>query len=85
MHSKNIVISLEEGLHVRPISKFVRCANKFDSKISVIKGHKTADGKSIISLISLGINENDKIKIIADGNDEEAAILELQKVFKVCN
>jgi len=68
------------GLHARPAALFVRLAAKFNSKIkvkNVTADSKFVDAKSIISVLSLGVQKGHQILITAEGEDEETALKEL--------
>ena len=62
------------GLHARPAALVVSLATKFKSRITARKADKTADVKSILDLLSLGICQGDEITLFAEGNDESEAI-----------
>ncbi len=82
MKENTITVTNDTGLHSRPADLFVRTAKLYKSNIIVQKGDKTANAKSIIKLILLNIIENDSIKIIADGPDEEEALSALQRLIE---
>ncbi|MDD5987444.1 MAG: HPr family phosphocarrier protein [Eubacteriales bacterium] len=65
------------GLHARPASLFIKKANEFDSDISIELGEKKIDGKSILSIMTLGAGQGAVIEITADGKDEDDALREL--------
>lgn len=74
MYSKKVCLLNKSGLHARPASDFFNMANRFKSKITVAKEDETANAKSILFLISLGITMGTEIDIIADGIDEVEAV-----------
>jgi len=71
--SGKIGLCLESDL----LAKFIQTANKYSSKINLKKNNKTANAKSIMGLISLGVVDGENITISAEGDDAEAAITEL--------
>ncbi|AHM55756.1 phosphocarrier protein HPr [Peptoclostridium acidaminophilum DSM 3953] len=75
-------IDNELGLHARPAALFVQCTSKFLSDILIQKGDKRVDGKSIMCVMSLGIGKGEKIKVIADGPDEQEAVEAIGKLIK---
>lgn len=77
--SGNVGLSLESDL----VAMFVQTASRFSSHISVKKGDKIANGKSIMGMISLGVVDGQDVVLIADGEDEQAALAELSKFLKV--
>lgn len=79
---KEVVILNKTGLHARPAAMFVKEAGKFKSDIKVEKDGKQANAKSIISILSCGLEHGTKIKLIANGEDESAAIEALTKLIE---
>ena len=71
---KTVKILNEQGLHARPASIFVKTASKFKSTVSIVHGNGTANAKSIINIMSLGLKKGEEIKIITEGVDEKEAI-----------
>lgn len=80
MRTKSLVVRNPNGLHTRPGTLFVEEAMRFDSAITVAKGEKTANGKSLIKLLRIGISCGDNITIRAEGPDEDTAV-EAMAVF----
>lgn len=78
---KTIVIKNKSGLHARPASLFVQIANKYDCEISVRKGKQKVNGKSIMGIMMLAAEKGSKITIIAEGDDAEEAIRELESLL----
>ena len=74
MTTKNIEIQNEVGLHARPATYFIQKANSFRSSIWVENSDKRANAKSLLGVLSLGISKGDLITILADGEDEVAAV-----------
>ena len=81
MISEKVIILNETGLHARPASVFVSAATKFKSDLTIQKGEKKANAKSILSVLSLGISKGTEITISADGLDEEEAVSKLVELI----
>lgn len=63
------------GLHARASTEFVRLAQRFSSAVIVRKvGGGEVDGKSIISVMTLGAQLGDEIEIETDGSDATEAL-----------
>ncbi len=77
MISNELVLENPGGLHARPATSLVQLASKFQSKVKVIFNGREADGKSVIALMTLGAGQGNKITLVADGVDEEAALAEI--------
>ena len=78
MINKETTIQNKTGFHVRPTQLFIEKANEYKSKIIVKNdsGMET-DGKSILGLMTLGLDFGSKIIVQAEGEDEETAVNEL--------
>lgn len=72
-----VVISNKVGLHARPAAQFCTEVKKYDSDVAIIKDDKTFDGKSVLMIMSAGIEYGDRIKIDAKGSDATRAEKEL--------
>jgi phosphocarrier protein HPr len=82
MKEISIVVKNPNGLHARPAALVVSNAAKFTSKLTASKGPKDANLKSLFSVLSLGVSQNDQLNIKADGLDETEAI---QKMISIIN
>lgn len=85
MKKITLTIKSSEGLHARPASMFVKAASSFKSNIKIIKNDDTSKeyaGKSILSIMAMAAANGDKITIMADGEDEDMAINELQALVE---
>lgn len=75
---RKIKVNNKQGLHARPAAMFVQIANKFDSAIKVQKDSEVVNGKSIMGILMLAAEKDSEIIIIAEGNDSEEAVNELE-------
>ena len=78
MKQLDIVIHNATGLHARPAKVFVNTAKQFESDIRVEHGPKKANAKSMISMLTLGVESGGQIRILVDGVDEEEAMEALE-------
>ena len=81
MQHEDITITNKVGLHARPASLFVQTSNKFNSEIKVEYGKKTANAKSILQVLSLGVNKGGRISLKISGSDEIQALTALRKLI----
>ena len=65
------------GLHARPAAQVVRTAGRFQSRITINVGDRTADVKSLIAVLGLTIRPGAEITLAADGPDDAAALAAL--------
>lgn len=75
-------ITVTSGLESRPAALFVQTASKFSSSVKVQIDDKTANAKSIMGIISLGILDGQDVTLIVDGEDEVAAVDELKNFLR---
>ena len=74
MISRSVTIKNSVGLHARPATFFIQKANSYRSTIWVEKEDSRVNAKSLLGVLSLGIVKGTTITLIADGNDEAAAV-----------
>ena len=77
LFSKEVEVQNQVGLHARPATFFIQKANEFKSSIWVEKDERKVNAKSLLGVLSLGITKGTTISIIADGADEEEAVVTL--------
>ncbi|MBN1755642.1 HPr family phosphocarrier protein [bacterium] len=69
------------GLHIRPASMIVQTASKYNSNLKLVKEDVEVDGKIMIEILTLDAGMGTIIKIITEGEDEEAAARAIEKLF----
>ena len=74
---KKLTIENKYGLHARPVTEFVQLANKFDSKLEVVKDGVAVDAKSVASMLTLGAEHGTRLWIRANGSDAAEALEKL--------
>jgi len=74
---KILTIKHESGLHARPAVLFVQTASQFKSNIRIFFNGKEANGKSLLSILGLGIKKGAQITLQAEGEDCQLALQEL--------
>ena len=79
MIKKPITIQISNGLEARPVAMLVQVASQYESKIQVENGDRRVNAKSIMGMMTLGLNVGESVTISAEGADEEAAIAGIEK------
>ncbi len=82
MFVKDVAVKNKVGLHARPATFFIQKANEYKSSIWVEKEGRRVNAKSLLGVLSLGISQDNSVRIIADGSDEEAAVDGLVKLVE---
>jgi phosphocarrier protein HPr len=71
---RTVTIGSKSGLHARPAAIFVQNAKGFQSQITLSKNEKTANAKSILSVLALGVEQGDQVVLKVDGDDAPSAV-----------
>jgi phosphocarrier protein len=78
MKEREVVIGHRLGLHARAAARLVQLSAQFQSNIVLLRsegGHPIeADARSILSILLLSAGYGSRLRIRADGVDEDAAI-----------
>jgi phosphotransferase system HPr (HPr) family protein len=77
-----LTLTNKVGLHARPAGALVRVAKQFQSEIKVTHRDKDANGKSILSILSLGAEKGALVTIQADGADADDALNALRDLVQ---
>lgn len=80
MVCRELEIKNKLGLHARAAAKFVRCAGRFSCQITIRRGELSVDGKSIMGVLLLAAPKGSALEVVADGDDDEAAITALAEL-----
>lgn len=72
MIEKVVKVKLQEGMEAAAL--LVQTACQYKSNIQVLVDGKTVNAKSIMGVMMLSMVENESIRVVANGEDEEAAI-----------
>ena len=70
MVSKQVTISNKTGLHLRPAGVLSKIAGGCKSSITLIKGDKRVNAKSVLNVMSAQMNCGDEITIECEGDSE---------------
>lgn len=81
IRSATVTISNPQGLHMRPAYLFAETAAKFESKIELVKEDIRIDGKSVLSILTLGATQGTEVSVEATGADASDAIATLEELL----
>ena len=79
MIKKPITIQISNGLEARPVAMLVQVASQYESRIQVESGDKHVNAKSIMGMMTLGLDSGEEITLSANGEDEEAAMSSIER------
>lgn len=75
-------VAAKLGLHARPSTAVARLVAKFASRVSLSWNGATADGRSIIELMTLNVPGGAEIAVEATGSDAPALIEALRGLLE---
>ena len=79
---REVTIINRLGMHARPAMHFVETASRFHSRVTVRKGAKKVNGKSIMEMMLLEAMPGTVLEVEADGGDAEACLDALDKLVR---
>lgn len=81
MEKIQFTVTEAQGLHARPATTLVSSSAAFTSTININYADKSANIKSILAVMSLGIPTNAQVEIEISGDDEVTAKEKLVSVI----
>jgi phosphocarrier protein len=82
VYEQTVRVINRAGVHARPAALIVQAAKDFTSEIYMEKENDRINGKSIMGVITLGAAYGSLLKIIASGEDEQAAVKAIVHLFE---
>ena len=82
MIGKKLTVKNLAGLHLRPAGELCNLALKFDSKIMIKFRNKEFNAKSVLSVLSACVQQDDEIEVICAGSDEVEALEEIVRFIE---
>ncbi len=62
---------------MKAIAMVIQISSNFDSSVYIEKDGRRANAKSLLGVLSLGIEQGDYLTITAEGDDEDEALKKL--------
>lgn len=84
MSEAKFIVSHPAGLHARPASVFVKTCNSYPCEIKVknlTTDSSLVNAKSILSVLTLGVDSGHEILIKANGEKEDEVITAIQQLI----
>jgi phosphocarrier protein len=79
--SKDLTVANKLGLHARAAAILVALASNFSSEISLQKGSRKINGKSIMGVMMLAASQHTIVNVVVTGEDEQQAMTEIENLF----
>ena len=74
MIRKPVTIQNNMDMEDRPVAHLVQEASQYASQVYTVMGSKKINAKSIMGMMSLKLQKGEDVTIVADGQDEDAAV-----------
>ncbi|MEJ9217541.1 HPr family phosphocarrier protein [Paenibacillus glucanolyticus] len=75
MFAQTVTIQNEQGFHVRPAQLFSEKAGQYEAEVRLMTGEgRAADCKSMLELMTLGIERGAVVTIEASGDGEQEVV-----------
>ena len=74
MMKEIVTINLDKSLEARATAMLVQVANRYTSNLFIEVTEKMVNLKSIMGVMSLGLDNGETVTLLADGNDERDAV-----------
>lgn len=74
MTKQDVTIQLAGGLEARPVAMLVQVASQYEASVYLDTEDKHVNAKSIMGMMSLGLDTGDELTVVADGTDEDDAV-----------
>jgi phosphoenolpyruvate-protein phosphotransferase len=78
-----LIVALRQGLHARPAALLARSAKGFTAEVSLAAHGRTADARSVVALMALGVRQGDELVLRARGTQASEAIDAVIAAIKV--
>ncbi|MCD7745712.1 MAG: HPr family phosphocarrier protein [Lachnospiraceae bacterium] len=85
MMKKEITIQIPTGLEARPVAMLVQVASQYESEIHLESDGRTVNAKSIMGMMTLGLDTGEKVTVTADGVDEQEAVQNIEEYLSRTN
>lgn len=72
--TRTVILALRLGLHARPAALLAQSAKTCDAQIVLAARGRTADARSVVGIMSLGVRHHDELTLTATGNDAAQAL-----------
>lgn len=79
---KKFTVSNKLGLHARPAALFVQTANRFNCEVTVRKGRQKVNGKSIMGIMTLAVQQGASIIVRTEGPEAAEAMTEISRLIE---
>jgi phosphotransferase system HPr (HPr) family protein len=77
MSEAQVTLADPAGLHARQAARVVRLASRYDARVTVRYAGRTADARSLLELLTLGVGPGTQVTLAGEGPEADAALAAL--------
>jgi multiphosphoryl transfer protein len=74
---QTLIVALRQGLHARPAALLAQRAKSFGAQASLSAHGRTANARSVVAIMALGVRQGDELSIQASGADAAQSVASL--------
>lgn len=71
---RQVRVTLEHGIHARPAAQIVSALKRLAGEVSVSAQGRSANARSTVALMKLGVRKGDEVRVRASGRDARSAL-----------
>jgi len=72
--ARRVRVALEHGIHARPAAQIVNALKGLAAQISLVAQGRSANARSTVALMKLGVRKGDEVEVRATGEDSGSAV-----------
>jgi len=85
MKKKDITIQVDGSTETRPVALLVQVASQFKSEIHIESGNKRVNAKSIMGMMTMGLESGEEVTVSVNGEDEDEALEQIEAYLTRAN
>ena len=85
MKKKDITIQVDGSTETRPVALLVQVASQFRSDIYIESGNKRVNAKSIMGMMTMGLESGEEVTVSVNGEDEDEALEQIEAYLTRAN
>ncbi len=78
MIRRELTVQLDSALDTRPVALLVQTASQFDSDVYLEVENRRVNAKSIMGMMTLGIDTGTEVTVSVNGVDEDEAMKKIE-------
>jgi len=80
--TRTVTVANPDGLHIRAASLIAKVTGQVPAKVELVKGNQRVDATNVLQIVSLCALEGEQLLLEATGQNAEAALEQLVRLFE---